>query len=233
MKNKFFIAVFLSLFITSSPAYATIDIMATIQSGMELYKEIETKVQAIQKKISDIQKRVAQGFAVASNCFKNPTSCDIKTLTTIAGEFSGGIKNAINKVKAVEGSGLDKGQLAEANPDSLEASVLKAYKYAKGQKDALAKLAEKKKQVNSVVADDIATLFAKGMVVRQIIRQEDAEELYSTDIESNQSDILAIQNAVVLNSQERLTRILELRSYMVSAQSSAELGRNSSSGEEE
>ena len=82
------------------------------------------------------------------------------------------------------------------------------------------------------VADDVAALFAKGMVVRELIRQENAEELYSTDIDSNQGAILAIQNAVVLKSQERLTRILELRSYMVSAQSSAELGRNSVSSEE-
>ena len=106
------------------------------------------------------------------------------------------------------------------------------YESKKGEKNSLSKTAEQRKKLNAVVADDIAALFAKGMVVRELIRQENAEELYSTDIDSNQGAILAIQNAVVLKSQERLTRILELRSYMVSAQSSAELGRNSVSSEE-
>lgn len=232
MKNKFFIAVFLSLFITSSPAYATFDIMATIQSGMELYKEVETKVQAIQKKISDIKKRVTQGFTAAANCFKNPLKCDIKTIVSVAGDAKGAV-NAINKVKALENSGLDDGEISGKDSNDLEESVLEAYQFKKGEKNSLSKTAEQRKKLNAVVADDIAALFAKGMVVRELIRQEDAEELYSTDIESNQGAILAVQNAVVLKSQERLTRILELRSYMVSAQSSAELGRNSVSSEEQ
>lgn len=231
MKNKFFIAVFLSLFITSTPAYATFDVMATIQSGMELYKEVETKVQAIQKKISDIKKRITQGFAAATNCFKNPLKCDIKTLAGMAGDIVGAV-NAINKIKAIEGSGLDEGEISKADPDSLERDVLDVYQFKKGLKDSLEWTDKQRKKLNAVVADDVAALFAKGMVVRELIRQENAEELYSTDIDSNQGAILAIQNAVVLKSQERLTRILELRSYMVSAQSSAELGRNSVSSEE-
>ena len=231
--KKIFMTIFLSVFLITNQAHAVFDVMATVQSGLELYKEVETKVQAIQKKVLDIKKRVVQGFAAATNCFKNPRKCDINAIVSVAGEFAGGIKGAINGVKALEGSGLDGDKdLMGSNSKNLDQNVKEAYTYKKGAGDDLNRLDEQRKKVNGIIADDVATLFAKGVVVRQLIKEEKTEDLYSTSIGNSQSDILAAQNSVTLKSQERLTRILELRAYMISAQSSAELGRNSTMSEE-
>ena len=45
MKKKLCIALFLSLFVYTREAYAIFDIMAAVQSTLELYKDVENKVQ--------------------------------------------------------------------------------------------------------------------------------------------------------------------------------------------
>ena len=49
MKKKLCIALFLSLFVYTREAYAIFDIMAKVQSALELYKDVENKVQQYTK----------------------------------------------------------------------------------------------------------------------------------------------------------------------------------------
>lgn len=69
-EKKLCIALFLSLFVYTREAYAIFDIMAKVQSALELYKDVENKVQQYTKKLRDIEKRARQGFDLASSCYK-------------------------------------------------------------------------------------------------------------------------------------------------------------------
>ena len=84
MKKKLCIGLFLSLFVYTREAYAIFDIMAKVQSALELYKDVENKVQQYTKKLRDIEKRARQGFDLASSCYKNPKQCDPKALEAFA-----------------------------------------------------------------------------------------------------------------------------------------------------
>ena len=93
MKKKLCIALFLSLFVYTREAYAIFDIMAKVQSALELYKDVENKVQQYTKKLRDIEKRARQGFDLASSCYKNPKQCDPKALEAFAKDSESYVKS--------------------------------------------------------------------------------------------------------------------------------------------
>ena len=222
MRNKFFIIIFISMFSIATPAYAIVDIVATVQSVLEKVKEVKTKVETIRKKIEDGYRRVAEGFQAASSCFSNPKKCGLNALSKLGQNIQR--EGTMIGIRTVEGSGLD-GDLKSKKSDQLDESVINAYSYKKGQEDAIANAGNKRDQIQGAIADELAILFAKGMVVQQMIVNEKEEDLYLANIEENQSQILSAQNNLALVSQARLSRILELRSYMQGANATAELGR--------
>ena len=227
MKKVFVIALIVSMISVARPANAIIDIMATIQSGLELKTEIMNKIEAVQKKIMDAYKRAVQGFQAASNCFANPLKCDIKTLGSLGKGAIGSIKS-ITGVRTVPGAEkLASSNLKTESAKGLDKEIMENYTFIEGQKNSLEATAKKKQELNAVTADEIAILFAKAMATRQSIRNEKAEEIYSNDIGESQSDILAVHNTLTLKSQERLSRILELRAYMIGADATKELSKNS------
>ncbi len=232
MKKIFVIVLLISAIAVAKPAYATIDIMATIQSGIELKTEITSKIQEIQKKVMDVYKRAVQGFQAAKNCLANPMQCDIETLASIGRDAVSGVKS-ISGVRTIKGpEELQEGDLKQKDAKNLDKAIINSYTYEKGQEDAIRKTKELKDEINAVKADEVAILFAKGIVVRQSIRNEKADEIYSNDLGASQSDILAAHNTLILKSQERLSRILELRAYMIGADATAELEKNMASQEE-
>ena len=222
MRNKFFIIVFISMFCVASPAYAIIDIVATIQSILETVKEVETKVETITKKIKDGYRRAAEGFQAASSCFSNPKNCGLNAL----GKLSQNLRRpgAIKGIKFIKGANLD-GDLIKKDASEMDKNIIKAYAYTRGTGDDINKAGDKRDQIQGAVADELAVLFAKGMVVQQMIKNEKEEDLYQANISENQSEILSAQNNLALVSQARLSRILELRSYMQGANATLELGR--------
>lgn len=230
MRNKFFIIVFISMFSIATPAYAIVDILATVQSVLEKVKEVKTKVETLSKKIEDGYRRVAEGFQAASNCFSDPKKCGLNALSKLGKNIQR--KGTMIGVRTVEGSGLD-GDLKSKKSEELDKSVITAYSYKKGEEDALLKAGNQKDQIQGAIADELAVLFAKGMVVQQMIINEKEEDLYVANVEENQSQILSAQNNLALASQARLSRILELRSYMQGANATAELGRYTLSADDE
>ena len=116
--------------------------------------------------------------------------------------------------------------------EDVEKRVLTSYTYVKGLGNDLKNLSDFRNIVNAVIADETALLFAKGASVRQSIRNENQEEIYPTKIENKLSDILAVHNALAIKSEERLTRILELKAYMGGAQANSELAQHTLSKEE-
>lgn len=230
MKKKFYIIVFLSIFTFVQPAYAIIDIMAMVQSVLELKKEVETKVQTIRKKVSDVKKRVVQGYKAGANCFANPKKCGLDVLTDLAD--SGKINEIMGIRTLKEAKELASNDIVKKASEKIEKDALEAYTYVKGTGEDLKRLSIKRKYVNAVIADETAILFAKGAYVRQQIRDESAEEIYPTKIENQLSDILAAHNALAIKSQERLIRILELKAYMSGAQTNAELAKHMLSPDE-
>lgn len=237
IKKKFFIAVFLSVFVFTRPAYAIIDIMAMVQSALELKKEIETKVQNIQRKISEAKKRLVQGYQMGASCFSNPLSCNLGELASLADITKLDPKGVrileIQGVRTVAGAEeLASGDIVSKKSETLDKTVVKSYTYVKGQAESFGKLTDNRQQLNSVIADEVAILFAKGAAVRQSIRNEDAEDMYPTEVSDKQSDLIAPHAAVALKSQERLTRILELRAYMAGAEATSEMGQFSPTEEE-
>ncbi len=230
MKKKFYIIVFLSIFTFVQPAYAIIDIMAMVQSALELKKEIETKVQTIRKKVSDVKKRAVQGYKAGANCFANPKQCGLDVLTDLTNTKK---ENEITGIRTLkEAKELASNDIVKKASEKIEKNAIEAYTYVKGTGDDLKKLSIKRKYVNSIIADETAILFAKGAYVRQMIRDENAEEIYPSKIENQLSDIVAAHNALAIKSQERLVRILELKSYMSGAQTNADLAKHTLSQDE-
>lgn len=217
-------ALFLSIFIYSREAYAIFDIMAKVQSVLQLYKEVENKVQEATKKLRDIEKRARQGFALATSCFKNPTKCDAKALAAFALDSESWVKDSMTELRVMaKASALKKGDLKKKADEGLAQSVVNGYIYKLGQGDDISNTEFNRSQLNAVIADDAALLFAKAVAVRQTILAEDGS-LYQSEFKNeNIDELLKAQNVVTIATQYRLDRILELRSYMVGAPATAEI----------
>ena len=225
IKKIMMIAVCFS-FISIQEAHAVFDIMAAIQSKLELYKDIENKVQEIQKKLSDIEKRARQGFDLASNCFKNPTKCDVNAVIAFSKESKSFVKDNIKEIRVMP-NGIEKDELVSAGDSSFTQKVEESYIYRRRQGDDIKNTNENRKNINAVIADDVAIAFAKGVATRQSIYKEDGG-LYQYKFKNNNIDeILNAQNTVALATQYRLNKILELRAYQISAQETADLTRQS------
>ena len=82
------------------------------------------------------------------------------------------------------------------------------------------------------LSDDTALLFAKAVATRQSILLEDGSLYQSNFNNENMDEILNAQNIVDIATQQRLNRILELRSYMNSGVSAAELTEQTNRTEE-
>lgn len=102
-EKKLCIALFLSLFVYTREAYAIFDIMAKVQSALELYKDVENKVQQYTKKLRDIEKRARQGFDLASSCYKNPKQCDPKALEAFAKDSESYVKS-MKEIRVMPGA---------------------------------------------------------------------------------------------------------------------------------
>lgn len=216
MKKKIYLAIGCFFLIGIRPAQAIIDPMAVIQSFLEVYKEAETKVQEIQKKVRDLQARDLQGFSVATSCMSNPKKCDVKALAQLGKDAAGYIKKYKGVKTVSEATELATGDLRKKNSEGLENVVKNTYIYKKAQGDDLKKLHKNRSEVNGVALDDVALLFAKGATTRNSIQAEDGS-LYQTEFTKNNMDeILKAQIVVSLSTQSRLARILEIRAYMLS-----------------
>lgn len=228
MKKKLFLTLLLSSFISAQSAYAVFDIMAAIQSGLELYKDIENKIQELQKLAADIEKRAKQGFAAASSCFKNPTDCDAGAFLALGMDAQNYVDNKIAEFRVMPGAEeLQKGDINKKSSENLMETVRTSYIYKRGQGKDLENLRKNRRGNNAVVTDEVAILFAKGATTRHSIMEEDGE-LYKTKFDNNNVDeILQAQNLVEIATVSRMARILELKSYMIGAEATVELTRQS------
>lgn len=216
---------FLSLLSCPKSSYAVIDPLAYIQTGMELYKEAENKVQEVQKMKQDLEKRAKQGFTAALNCFKNPMKCDPNAFKALGINAPGFVTNKIKEFRTMPGSPLKEGDLSKKASQDLMTGIRGSYIYQRGQGDDLEKLRQNRRDNNAVVTDELAIMFAKGMTTRNSIQTEDGK-LYQTEFKNdNIEEILKAQNVVGIVTDSRLARILELRAYMVGAEATAELTR--------
>ncbi len=232
MKKKVWVILFLSMFVYTREAYAIFDIMATVQSILERYKDVENKVQEYQKKLRDVEKRARQGFDLASNCYKNPTKCDAKAIEAFSKDSESYVKS-LKEIKVMPGAEeLKEGDLKKKSDSSLAQTVENAYIYKRGQGQDIEKTAENRRYLNAIVADDTALLFAKGVSARQSILVEDGS-LYQSEFKNeNMDEILNAQNIVAIATEQRLNRILEMRAYMTSAGSTAELTQQTREADE-
>lgn len=232
MRKKLCILLFFSLITYTREAYAIFDIMAKVESALELYKDVENKVQEVQKKLRDIEKRARQGFEMASNCYKNPTKCDPKALKSFA-EDSESYVTSLTEIKVMPGAEeLKEGDLKKKSDSSLAQTVKNTYIYQRGQGQDIDKTEENRRYINAIIADDTALLFAKGVSARQSILVEDGS-LYQAEFKNeNMDEILNAQNVVAIATEQRLNRVLEMRAYMTSAGATAELTQQSREADE-
>ncbi len=234
MKKKVWIILFFSLFVYTREAYAIFDIMAKVETVLELYKDVENKVQEVQKKLRDIEKRARQGFDIASNCYKNPTKCDVESLTAFTEYSKEYVKNSITEIRVMPGaSELKQGDLKKKRDEILAQTVENAYIYKRGQGKDIANTTENRRYINAIIADDTAILFAKGVSARQSILKEDGTLYQKVFKNENMDEILHAQNLVAIATEQRLNKILEMKAYMTSAGSTAELTQQTRDYEEE
>ncbi len=232
MRKKLYILLFFSLIAYTKEAYAIFDIMAKVETYLELYKDIENKAQELQKKLRDIEKRARQGFDMASNCYKNPTKCDAKAIEAFAKDSESYV-TSITEIKVMPGADeLAKGDLKKKSDGSLAKTVENTYIYKRGQGKDIDKTTENRRYINAIVADDTALLFAKGVSARQSILVEDGS-LYQAEFKNeNMDEILNAQNIVAIATEQRLNRVLEMRAYMTSAGATAELTQQNREADE-
>lgn len=234
MRSKFYIAVLLITFLLCGKnAYAIFDPMATVESALELKDEIVTQVQEVQKFISDTQKRIKQGYAMATSCFKNPLNCGLKAATSLITDGKDGYKT-IKMFPMMDGAValLDK-DLTKVKSEDVSNIVKETYIYH-DQKESLSKLRENRDQINSVVANQSAILFAKGAMMKTRLKNEESAEIYEDPSEKKQDDsIQYLQGKLDITNATRLARIVELKAYMLHAQATSELTQQSIKDDEE
>lgn len=222
MNKKFYIALFFSLLISTKEAFAIYDFMAKVQSGMELKTEIETKVQEYRKQLEDMQKKLTQGFSAITSCFSNPLNCDI---AAFSGYFDAN-KDDITMVKEIpvmeNATLMQSANLSEVNTESLNEEVDNAYVYQRAQGKDLGNANTYRKNINNVISQEAEILFAKGMVSRHMIQDENNP--YPSEFTQNNIDeILKAHDTVEIMIMSRLARIVELRAQMVGAEATSEL----------
>lgn len=243
MKNVFIVS-FFALLICCRPAYAIFDIPAAIESAMEYKTEFENKIQEIQKQIEDMEKRLKQGFAMATSCFKNPTQCNpndlMSTLNGIA-SMASSVKNIApykEMVFTMPNSEMSKPGGLKKSQEELLNDIEKNYVYHAGQGDDINNTFKNRQAISSVVANETALLFAKGITTRHSIRSEKDDELYPSDLQvkgddkGNVDKVLNAQGMILLLSASRLVRIMELRASMISSEATSELTQQSESATE-
>ena len=242
MRRKLCAAIMITMLFGATPSYAIFDIMAAIQSQLEFVKNIKNKVQEVQKKIHEAKTRAVQGFETAKNCYRDPMRCDVAAMKSLSKDAPNWIKSTIKDINVMpEATALKSGDLSLKAEKGLAKSVIDGYIYVrsvKGEgkidgKGDIERTEENRRHINAVAADDIATLFAKSVAVRQSIYSEDGS-LYQYKFKNNNIDeILRAQSVVGLATQYRLNRILELRAYMVGGPSTAEMVQHNRYGKEE
>ena len=232
MKKNIVVIAMISLLVYSRAAYAVFDIMALIESILEYKAEIEHKVEEVQKKIQDIENRFRQGFDLSSNCFSNPLSCNpqeftnyldninidpITGATKVFSEWGWGLGEQSNPLPSLVDSGMMTKQ------DELMQNMLTTYTYNRGQGNDLVNLSDKRKEINQVVSDELALLFAKGATLHNELQNEsDADLYFSSFPNGNMDEIRNAQDNIAILTATRFARILELRSNMISTASTAE-----------
>ena len=233
MRKKLCIALVLSLFMYTREAYAIFDIMAKIESVLEQAEDYKNKIQEYAKKAREIEKRARQGFELAKSCYKNPKSCDTKALETWGKDAKQFYVETMDEIRVMPGAEeLSDGDLNEKLDVSLIKTIQNTYIYHRGQGKDLENLNENRRQLNAILSDDTALLFAKAVATRQSILMEDGS-LYQQNFKNNNIDeILSAQNVVDIATQQRLNRILELRAYMVSGAAAAEMSTQTIEAEE-
>lgn len=233
MRKKLCIALVLSLFMYTREAYAILDIMAKVQSVLEQAEDYKNKIQEYAKKLRELEKRARQGFELAKSCYKNPKSCDTKALETWGKDAKQFYVETMDEIRVMPGAEeLSDGDLNEKLDVSLIKTIQNTYIYHRGQGKDLENLNENRRQLNAILSDDTALLFAKAVATRQSILMEDGS-LYQQNFKNNNIDeILSAQNVVDIATQQRLNRILELRAYMVSGAAAAEMSTQTIEAEE-
>jgi parvulin-like peptidyl-prolyl isomerase len=215
MVKRLIIALVFSLFVYTREAYAVFDFVATLESQLEGFQKTLSKYQEIMKKASDAYTRAKRGFDAVDGCIRRPKTCfaAIKEL-----------KSGLSKINMMSSVSLPEDKaLLEVSSGEMVEEIEKAV-YVKGQGQDIKKIGEKKAEINAVVAADVAALWAKAVSTRQAILAENDEEQYNAALkggvgedEANMEKLLASQQMLSLLSARRVNRILELRSYMMSA----------------
>ena len=194
---------------------------------LEYKTEIEHKIEEIQKKLKDIETRARQGFDLANNCFKRPLECNPESLTKFLNYMNEDIKRR-QKVHSAWGFHMPKASGMDNPEEETQEGLLKeievTYTYNRGQGDDIAKVAENRKDINSVVTDEVSLLFSKGATTHNDLQKEKDKDLYFSKFpEGNMDEILNAQDRIALMTAARLARILELRSSMISSASTSEM----------
>lgn len=215
MIKRLIIALVFSLFVYTREAYAVFDFVATLESQLEGVQKKFSGIQEKLKKVTDAYTRAKRGFDAVDGCIRKPKTCfaAIKEL-----------KSGLSKINMMSSVNLPEDKaLLEVSSGEMVQELEKAV-YVKGQGKDIEKTGEKKDEINAVVAADVASLWAKAVSTRQAILAENDDEQYnealkggSSGDEANMEKLLASQQMLSLLSARRVNRILELRSYMISA----------------
>lgn len=215
-----------SLIMYTANAYATFDFISNLSAYSEKVEDIKQKYLSYANAIEQAKTDVTKGYEGVRKCTSGNVSGCMNAGQSIK-ELKGEYGDQIASIAVLPGSGLD--TIQNKNAQEIIDNTKKAI-YVANQGNSIENANQRAAANNIMLADDIATLFAKSTASRQRILKDgtDDKETYSTkdpfnDKHSDTQTMIQGKARQRLNSISRIARIIELRAYMIGIPATSEL----------
>ena len=205
------------LIMHTTNAYATFDLPSAVSSTLEKVEDIKQDILGFYNQVMQAQQDITEGWKNVQSCIK----ADVKGCKNALGNMQN-VEGQISVINVLPETGLDK----VGDKDSRE--IIEGIKnaiYVAGEGNSIENAQKQLKANNAMLADDVATLFAKGTAYRQKILKDGVEESNYHDFKEDDTleYILKEKARMRISSAERIARIIELRAYMIGIPATSEL----------
>lgn len=217
--KKILMVGFLIMYTTN--AYATFDYQTAVFTASEKFQNMKEKVLSVKQKIEQAKMDISEGWKNVQSCSSfNVKGCMAagKSLQDLDGEYG----DQLNTIFVLPETGLEK--VEDKNSQEIIDGIRNAI-YVAGEGDSLEAARNKLDANNAMLADDVATLFAKSTASRQRILKDGVKEASYQEIGADMEleKILKSKAEQRIDTITRIARIIELRAYMIGVPATSEL----------
>lgn len=178
------------------PAHADIEAISAVIKGSVSNVQTElTKLQDMKAAVDDLQSSVMQGF--------NNVMDKVDEIQDVAQNPAGLAPTNLLQ-------GLQGGSDGSQTEDAAMEDVKKTYNRVYGVDNTITVARQKAAQINKLQGDSAARLFARSLILRQELADEENPDYKLDTIE----DALKASAAMMLRSSRRWNKILEMQAYI-------------------